>query len=265
VLGARGSTTVAGPQYRRFGGGTTCLVTEAGPRHYLVIDSGAGIRDLQSLVPAGEPLEFSLFLTHYHWDHIEGLPTFFALDDPRHRLTIYGPSWDGSDVGEVLDRVIRPPWFPVSLRERPAAVMYREVVSPIRVGRLTVHAVGLSHPQGSTGYRLDAGGRSVVIATDHEAGTPEVDALLAEAAEGTDVLIHDGQYLPEEYRANRTGWGHSTWEGAVAAAHACRAGRLVLTSHDPARSDDQVDDIVRLARAQFPLTSAAYPGLRIPL
>jgi ribonuclease BN (tRNA processing enzyme) len=144
-------------------------------------------------------------------------------------------------------------------------VVYRDVVSSIDVGRLSVQAVSLSHPQGSTGYRLDAEGRSVMIATDHEAGDPEVDARLADVARGVDVLIHDGQYTAEEYAADRMGWGHSTWEGAVAAARACGADRLVLTSHDPSRSDDGVDDIVRLARARFPLTAGAYPGMAIPL
>ena len=265
VLGARGSATVSGAQYRRYGGSTTCLVTEAGPGHYLVVDCGAGVRALGDRLPQDSALEFTVFFTHYHWDHIEGLPTLEALNDARHRFTFYGPKWDGADVGEILDRVVRPPWFPVTMRERPAGVMYRELVSPMRVGRLTVLAVPLNHPQGSTGYRLEAGGRSVVIATDHEAGDPEVDARLAEVAEGVDVLIHDGQYTAEEYQGPRKGWGHSTWEGAVAAAEACGAGRLVLTSHDPSRTDDQVDDIVRLARARFPLTAAAYPGMTIPL
>lgn len=264
VLGARGSTTVAGQQYRRYGGGTTCFATRAGPDHYLVVDCGAGLRSLGRLVPQGRPLEFTVLLTHYHWDHIEGLPTFPALNEPRNRFTFYGQKWEDADVGDVLDRVIRPPVFPVTVRERPAGMMFRDVVSPIRVGRLSVRAVPLRHPQGSTGYRLDTGDRSVMIATDHEAGDPEVDGRLSEVAAGVDVLVHDAQYAPEECEARR-GWGHSTWEKAVAAARSSGAGRLVLTSHDPDRTDDQVDDLVRMARTRFPLTAGAYPGMAIPL
>lgn len=264
VLGARGSATVAGRQFRRYGGSTTCFATPAGPGHFLVVDCGAGLRSLVPLLPQGEPVEFTLLLSHYHWDHIEGLPTFDPLEDRRNRFTIYGPGWEDAGVGELLDRVVRPPWFPVRLRDRAAGVVFRELASPVRVGRVTVRAVPLRHPQGATGYRLDAEERSVVIATDHEAGDDEVDRRLYEVAEGADVLVHDAQHTPDEY-VERHGWGHSTWEAAVDAARACNAGRLVLTSHDPGRTDDQIDDMVRLARAQFPLTAAAYPGMAIPL
>jgi phosphoribosyl 1,2-cyclic phosphodiesterase len=265
VLGARGSATVGGRQFQRYGGSTTCLATEAAPGHYLVVDCGAGLRSLGPLLPRDEALEFTVLLTHYHWDHIEGLPTLAALEDRRNRFTFYGPRWQDSGVGEILEGVIRPPWFPTTMRERPAGVAYRDPVAPIRVGRLTVHTAPLRHPQGSIAYRLEAGDRSVVVATDHEAGDPQIDAGLAAMAAGTDVLIHDAQYTPEEYEARRRGWGHSTWHAAVEAARACGAGRLVLTSHDPGRTDDQVDDLVRLARAGFPLTAAAFPGMAVPL
>lgn len=265
VLGARGAATISGQQFRRYGGNTTCYATRAGPGHYLVVDCGSGLRSMGPLLSEAEPLEFTVLLTHYHWDHIEGLPTCALLDERRNRFTLYGPTWEGTEVGEILGGAIRPPWFSVTLKDRPASVVYRTLTSPIRVGRLTVHAVPLHHPQGAVGYRLDAADRSVVIATDHEAGDAEVDERLVEVAEGTDVLVHDAQYTTEEYETVRHGWGHSTWEAAVGAARACGAGRLVLTSHDPQRADDRVDDLVRLARTRFPLTAAAYPGMAIPL
>jgi ribonuclease BN (tRNA processing enzyme) len=120
------------------------------------------------------------------------------------------------------------------------------------------------HPQGCRGYRLD-GQKSVMIATDHEAGDDDVDARIAEAGRDADVLIHDGQYTTEEYRRDRRGWGHSTWATAVDAARNAGAARLVLTSHDPTRTDDQVDEIVKQARGVFPLTSGAHEGMTIPL
>ncbi|MGH8874806.1 MAG: MBL fold metallo-hydrolase [Acidimicrobiia bacterium] len=102
-----------------------------------------------------------------------------------------------------------------------------------------------------------------MIATDVERGDPASDAALARLADGADVLVHDAQYLPDEYLTSKRGWGHSTWEHAVEAALQAGVGRLVLTSHDPHRTDEQVKEIVRLARRRFPATEAAHPGMRI--
>jgi phosphoribosyl 1,2-cyclic phosphodiesterase len=264
VEGARGSMSVAGPDFRRYGGHTTCFSVEVSPGHHLVFDCGTGLQNLQKRLPPGEPREFTVFLTHYHWDHIQGLPMFSALNDPRNRFTFHGPGHEKRPVQDLLGGVLRPPWFPVTLDERPAGIVYRDLEGPIEVGGLLITPIPLRHPQGCVGYRVD-GERSVMIATDHEAGDAGVDEHLAGVAGGVDVVLHDGQYTEEEYRIGRQGWGHSTWVGAVDAAVAAGAGRLVVTSHDPTRSDDEVDEIVKQARGRFPLTSAAHPGMRIPL
>src|SRR4029079_14806157 len=121
----------------------------------------------------------------------------------------------------------------------------------------------LDHPGGVTGYRVayEAGG--VVITTDVEAGTEESRAAVARFAEGATVLIHDAQYSPAEYEANRGGWGHSTWRHAVRVGADAGVDRLVLTSHEPTRTDEQIADIVKLASARFPATEAAFEGQSI--
>jgi ribonuclease BN (tRNA processing enzyme) len=91
-----------------------------------------------------------------------------------------------------------------------------------------------------------------------------VDGRLVEAARGAQVLIHDAQYTPDEYRTMRVGWGHSDWESATAAARDAGVERLILTSHDPDRSDDGIDAIRSAARARFPRTDAAFEGMSIP-
>ncbi len=264
VEGARGSMSVAGPDFRRYGGHTTYFSVEATPGHHLVVDCGTGLQNLQQRLPRGESLEFTVFFTHYHWDHIQGLPMFSALNDPHNRFTFYGPGREERSVQDLLGGVLCPPWFPVTLDERPAGILYRELDGPVEIGGLLITPVPLRHPQGCTGYRID-GNRSVMIATDHEAGDATIDDRLAGEAADVDVLLHDAQYTAEEYRMARRGWGHSTWAHAVEAAGAARAGRLVVTSHDPQRTDDEVDEIVKQARGRFPLASAAHPGMRIPL
>jgi ribonuclease BN (tRNA processing enzyme) len=123
-----------------------------------------------------------------------------------------------------------------------------------------VSAVSLHHPDGVMGYRVEWMGATLVIATDVEHGVPESDARLLELAEGADVLIYDAQYLPDEYTARKVGWGHSTWREGVAVAEAAGVGALILTSHDPSRSDEAIDALVEEARSVFARTDAAVEG-----
>jgi ribonuclease BN (tRNA processing enzyme) len=128
---------------------------------------------------------------------------------------------------------------------------------------VSITEMALNHPQGISGFRIEGPSRTVVIATDHES-EPEADRRLAEFARGADVLIHDAQYLPAEYQM-RLGWGHSTWEHAVKAAERAEVSELVLTSHDPDHTDEDIDGIVAAAMDRFPNTIAGTEGMKIPL
>jgi phosphoribosyl 1,2-cyclic phosphodiesterase len=263
VRGARGSMAVSGPQYARYGGNTTSFHVDLGGNDHLVIDAGTGLRPLEHSLGPG-PNRFTVLLTHYHWDHIQGLPMFSPIHDPSATFRFVGATHAGHDVRQALGGAIGHPWFPVFLTESEASIEYLAIQPELAVGPVTVRSISLSHPQGATGYRLDGPGDSVVIATDHEAGDAEVDAALAGFAAGAGTLIHDAQYSDREYVA-RKGWGHSTPDAAVDAALASGVRRLVLTSHDVDHSDGAIDELVTRARARFPLTTGAYEGLTIGL
>lgn len=265
VRGCRGSMAVSGERYRRYGGNTTCFEVEVEPRHHLVVDCGTGLRSLQQEVADDPDRRYTIFLTHYHWDHIQGLPVFRPLFDSGAVIEFRGPESEGRAVDEALRPVFRPPWWPVRLDEASARLTFTGLAGPVRVGPVTVTHELLTHPQGVASYRIDGPTRSVVIATDHEAGDSEADARLTRLTEGADVLVHDAQYTPQEHGTIRKGWGHSTWETAVRAAQDAGVRRLVLTSHDPDRSDEAVDSIRAEARSRFPHTDAAYEGMTIPL
>lgn len=261
VRGCRGSTSVSGSEFVRYGGDTTCFEISTSERHWVLVDAGSGVHKVErDTSPAG--MRFTVFLTHYHWDHIMGLPMFAPTWVPGNEFDFYGMGSE-DDVRRSLGEAIRPPWFPVSLLESPAHVEMHPAPDSIQIGPLRVSSIPLHHPQGVLGYRIEGPEASIVIATDHEAGT-EADERLAAFARGADVLVHDAQYTPDEIAAKR-GWGHSTWQDAVAAARAADVSQLVLTSHDPTRDDVEIDAIVRAARAEFPHTNAAHEGLALPL
>lgn len=263
VHGARGSVAVGGVAFERYGGATICLAAKLEPDHFLVLDAGTGIREFQRSLPDDRPLRFTFLLSHYHWDHLLGLPFFGPLYEEHHRFDFYGHSAEHYSLERSISGVFHPPWFPVPLQDTPSTKKYHDVGDDSwLVGRVAVTATRLHHPQGVTAYRIESDDRSLVFATDVEAGEPASDARLTELASGGSVLIHDAQYLPDEYRGH-LGWGHSTWEHAVDAAERAGVGRLILISHDPDRTDDGVDALLAAARERFPNTDAAFPGMQL--
>jgi phosphoribosyl 1,2-cyclic phosphodiesterase len=260
--GCRGSVPVSGPKFHRYGGGTTCLEIKLSEDHRLLIDAGTGALSMLEHLPTGRPLRFTILVTHLHWDHTFALPFFRPFYDPANRFDFYGHHVAGMTMEDALDIVMRPPWFPVNFRSTPAQKRFHHLEEDaFEVEDLRISSARLHHPDGVTAYRIERNGTVLCVATDVEHGEPDSDHKLRELAEGADVLIYDAQYLPDEYEMAKVGWGHSTWTEAVHLAKECGVGRLVLTSHDPSRSDDDVDKILAMARNEFPQTDAFYEGM----
>ncbi len=262
--GARGSVPVSGPQFRRYGGATTCFEIESGGGHRLLIDAGTGALGINQEVD-GRPTRFTFLLTHLHWDHTLALPFFAPLYNPQNSFDFYGHRTpEGMSIEDALEAVMQPPWFPVSFKSASAVKRFHHLDGePFDIGNIHVTHTQLFHPQGVTGFRLEREGTVLVVATDVEHGDNASDEALLKLAAGADVLIYDSQYHPEEHATTRRGWGHSTWEAAARVALGAGVERLYLTSHDPSRTDDQIDHIVHQARELFPQTEAIAEGMRI--
>jgi phosphoribosyl 1,2-cyclic phosphodiesterase len=248
------------------GGNTSCVEVRAGATR-VILDAGTGLRALGAeLMAKGEPVEAHLLLSHFHWDHIQGFPFFTPAYLKGNRVEIYGPERAaGRDVRAALDAQMRAPHFPVGLDAMRAELGFYPLPAgaSFPIGGVQVETAAANHPGGCLAYRISAGGRSVVYATDTEHGA-ELDPCLLELARGCDVLIYDAQYTSDEYPAKR-GWGHSTPDEAVRLACAAGAGQLVLYHHDPAHDDAAISRMESAARALWPSVSAAREGLTIEL
>ncbi len=247
--GVRGSIPTPARQNLGYGGNTACIEVRLPNDDLFIFDAGTGIRELGVALkdnPADADRDIHLFLTHYHWDHIQGLPFFGPL------TTSYTSALRKSLAGQMIS-----PYFPVNFDAVSENKQFINKGSiPVTVGDLTVRPFPMNHPQGAGGYRIEAAGGSIVYATDREHGHEKLDAVLREYAQNADVLIHDAQYTPEEYPRFK-GFGHSTWEEAVKVARECNVKRLILFHHDPNHDDAAVSDIVERARAPFPNTEGA--------
>ena len=265
--GVRGSTPTPLSQNLGYGGNTSCLEIRLPNDDLFIFDGGTGIRDLGinlSKNPADAARDIHLFLTHYHWDHIQGIPFFGPLYNPNCSITFYASCY-ACALHESLRGQMVMPYFPVAF---DSAASKRNFINlggtPITVGDLTVEPFQLNHPQGAGGYRIESRGAVIVYATDREHGNEKLDAVMREYAQDADVLIHDAQYTVEEYPRFK-GYGHSTWEEAVNVALQCNVKQLILFHHDPTHDDEAVSAIEAAAQAQFPNTIGAREGSVVTL
>jgi phosphoribosyl 1,2-cyclic phosphodiesterase len=252
VWGSRGSIAYAGPQTVRYGGNTACIEVTDGDS-VIVLDAGTGLRPLgKALAERAGPVH--VLLTHLHMDHIQGLGFFAPLFQEGREVHIWGPPSTTLDLRSRLTRYLSPPLFPVRIVEVDSQVEFYDVGwASWPIGDFEVSARGIVHPGATVGYRISGNGRSMAYLPDHEpalggmsAGTEWTSG--SELARDVDLLVHDGQYGTEEYQA-KIGWGHSSVEDAARFADLVGARRLMLFHHDPDHDDEQVDELLDVARS----------------
>jgi len=301
--GVRGSLPVPGRHTNRYGGNTSCVEITPRGDWPIIIDAGTGIRKLgksmmENHFGEGRGTAFVL-ISHTHWDHIQGLPFFSPFYASGNHIHVFARQREDTHLQHVFASQTEDPYFPVPLAALRADIEFHELVEGTRfdVGRATVTCTRLNHPWIAMAYRVDVDGASVVycsdtapftdvllehefIATPPKVGGPldpsvaaklaSMRAALVAMCRGTDLLIYDTQFTPEEYR-QRPHWGHSTPDDAILVAREAGVKRLCLYHHAPARTDDQQDAILTAYRDQVRASGdafevlCAYEGLEVAL
>ena len=170
--GVRGSIASPGPSTVRYGGNTTCIEIRGDEGELIILDAGTGIFPLaQSLMPE-LPIEGHIFISHTHWDHIQGLPFFTPLFIPGNHITIYGAGDPVSQRGiaEVLNRQMDYAYFPIREAELNAQIDYVNLpdMHRVEIGSVVVENILMNHPAMDYGYKVTCGGKSVFFTGDHE-------------------------------------------------------------------------------------------------
>jgi phosphoribosyl 1,2-cyclic phosphodiesterase len=252
--GTRGSIPTPGRTTEKYGGNTSCVeVTHGGRR--VILDGGTGIRELGLRMAGEEPAEVVIMFSHCHWDHIQGLPFFVPFFKKGFRFRIAAPPQLSRRIKAILGKQMASEVFPVDFADLSSDISFQEMpASGVKAGPFRIGHFALNHPGGSAGYRIEAGGKSLVYATDHEFA-PQDDPRTFEAfvrhLKGANLYIADGQYVDKEYE-ERHGWGHSTIEHVVAAAKAACVRRLAVTHHDPMHDDPALTRFEHDAMKQHP-------------
>ena len=261
--GTRGSIPKPGPDTVRYGGNTSCVEVRSASGVLILLDCGTGAHGFGQALLADKsgPRRGHIFISHTHWDHIQGLPFLAPLFDAEFEWDIYGPRGLGPSIRETLAGQMQYTYFPITIEQFAAKVRYHDLVEgSVEIDDVRVTAHYMNHPALTLGYRIEADGASVVYATDHEPHSPALargerppksadEHHYAAFVAGADLLIHDAQFTLEEYEKH-LGWGHSPLEFAVDLAAAGRVQRLALYHHDPMRDDAGVDEIVARARSR---------------
>ena len=265
--GTRGSIPSPGPSTVRYGGNTPSVEVTTPSGSLVLLDAGTGIRELGRALIAranGSPITGDIFLTHAHWDHIQGIPFFAPAFQEGNRFTIWGAKSLAASIRRVVRDQMSPVVFPVSFEQLGATFDFRELTDESHASDgFDVRAFPVHHPGGALGYRFGARpadgaatGRAFVYISDNELRALDASttqerwrAKLVDFIRGSQLLIHDATYTEDEYEEHR-GWGHSTYGDAVALALESGVETLVLFHHSPDRSDDELDRRLAECRAK---------------
>lgn len=273
--GVRGSIPCPGPQTMKYGGNTSCLELRfRDPERLIIIDAGSGIRELGNEIVARDlpkgPIETEIFLTHTHWDHIMGFPFFTPIYIPGSKLKIYGPvTYEDDTLEDIVGGQLTFRYFPVRQAELASEMEYihlKEGEMDLGDGIKLVTKY-MNHPILCLGYRFEYCGKVLCTVYDTEPfqnvfcedpEDPSYDEIMAQEGDqaareenrrieeffaGSDLLVHDTQYTQEEYESSKVGWGHSSFEHAVAAVKGAEVRRMALFHHEPVRTDAQIDEL----------------------
>ncbi|MDP9159734.1 MAG: MBL fold metallo-hydrolase [Acidobacteriota bacterium] len=266
--GVRGSTPTPQSENLRYGGNTSCVEVRLGDQLF-IFDCGTGFRAFGHGLKhefRDRPVFAHVFVSHFHWDHIQGIPFFGPLYDSPDNHFVFHSSSRTRSLKRVMEEQMASPYFPVNMSEMKAKREFRDIEEGrVEVDGVTIQTSWLNHPQGCLGFRLETKDGVFVYATDNEPGNELFDKNVRKLAAGADVLIYDSQYLPEEYEARRRGWGHSHWREAVNVVMESGAKELVLYHHDPDHNDNCIDKVVTEARNYYPRVRAASEGMEVIL
>ena len=254
LLGTRGSIPTPGKDTVKYGGNTTCIDLTLKSGEKIVIDAGSGMRILSEEILSKKINHINLFLTHSHWDHIQGFPFFIPIYIPNFSIKIFAASPTYERLLDILKGQMQSLYYPVPFKQIGAKIEFEKIRKKgITINGVKISSILTNHPLETHAFKFEENGKTLVFMSDNELDHQDIAVVPYEKhlnfIKGADVLIHDAQYEKKEMEKHKS-WGHSSWEQTVDFAKEGGVKRLYLTHYDPSRKDNQIDKIVKKAQKQ---------------
>lgn len=266
--GVRGTVATPGADTLRYGGNTSCVEVDCGPRS-VIFDAGTGIKKLgDRLMGRGGAVEADILFSHCHMDHVCGIPFFAPFYGAPHRIRLWaGNLLPKGRLEAAVRSIMSPPLFPIEIDAFKAEIQFRDFHAGDMLdlgGGIKARTGMLNHPGGAVGYRLECAGKSIAYITDTEHRPDELDPTVLSLVQKADLMIYDCTYTEEEF-PSYVGWGHSTWQQAVKLADAGGVNRLAVFHHDPDHDDAFMAKVEAAAAKAHPGAFVAREGLALRL
>lgn len=262
--GTRGSVPISHPEYQQFGGNTSCVTLEIDTK-LIILDAGSGLKNLGDQLGQG-PWEVFQFFSHFHYDHIIGLPFFKPIWNPSSHIHFISAIPEAhSELEGIFEKFIQPPFMPMNWKHVPCQKTYttRTELPDLQISpAIQISWAPLNHPGDAYGYRFDAHGKSVCYVTDTEHTGSDLDPHILKLIQNADLVIYDAFFTNHNFIA---GWGHSTWEQAVRLCQHAGAKNLAIFHHHFDATDKSLADLEKNVQAVFPHSFVARDFMTLSL
>lgn len=267
--GTRGQIMSVSRDRLIYGGHTSCM-TVKNDDDMLIVDAGFGISKLASTLMRESDVvngnnDYHLVLTHFHWDHIQGLQYFTPLYFKGNNIHVYSP-FERTEVCQVLNLLLDGSYTPFNgLDSLPCKWHFHKLSENDKIGSFEISHHPTVHVGPCYAYRINHDNGSVVFTSDHDAVTSSINDSLVEWAKGCDILVHEAMFTPSEY-SRHIDLGHSSFLSAMENARRIDAKLVLLTHHAPLRGDAELAEheryLEKLYNTETRKLSFAREGVR---
>ncbi len=281
VWGCRGSLPTPGSTTVKYGGNTSCYEIRNNDNELLILDAGTGLRELGNSLMKELPLKAHMLFSHTHWDHIMGYPFCVPIFIPGNVFHLHGPTHFNSSFEDVMTKSMDYTFFPVRMQELGSTLTFEDMKEGVyEFGSFTINVKYMNHPILCLGFKINCDGKTIVytgdtepyydtVYGDNEPSDEDEEIEKAELLEfvnlqnegiveflrDVDLVVYDCTYTAEEYPAKK-GWGHTSMEHAIDVCEKAKVKQLIMTHHEPTRTDEQLDELLKKLRAQLKNTNS---------